>query len=129
MDPYITFDDPTLNIKSYLGSDYVVEYISSKLWYNHNYFLENYDHLPIKDIYIYIYIYIYILYTHYLNLAMLSRYWIIPSLAYEYPSLGCYFEISKYSPTWNTCLDPHSIPAFHSLVYQIVTFKQLTLIY
>jgi len=63
MDPYITFDDPTLNIKSYLGSDYVVEYISSKLWYNHNYFLENYDHLPIKDIYIYIYIYIYTIHS------------------------------------------------------------------
>jgi len=44
---------------------------------------------PIKEIY-----------SHYLTLAMSSRYRIVPSLAYEYPSLGHYFELSRYSPTW-----------------------------
>jgi len=40
------------------------------------------------------------IYTHYLTLAMPSRYRIVPSLAYEYPSLVRYSELSRYSPTW-----------------------------
>ena len=43
---------------------------------------------PIKEIY-----------THYLTLAMTSRYRIVPSFSYEYPNLGCYSELSRYSPT------------------------------
>jgi len=31
---------------------------------------------------------------------MLSKFQIIPSLAYEYPSLGRYSESSRYYPIW-----------------------------
>ena len=40
------------------------------------------------------------MYIHYLTLAMPSRYRIVPSLAYEYPSPVRYSELSRYSPTW-----------------------------